>query len=209
MKRNLLLILLIGIGAAFVARRALARSQESGFYNPDDDLQVANHPPNYFFVPDDVQELPNVLGVNMGAEQNILAFLALIRKFETNDKYNVVYGGATFSDFSDHPNRRVPINLPGYEGKYSSAAGAYQFLWRTWDNLRNRLQLPDFSPASQDAAAIELLREIGALPAIEAGDFDTALRYASKQWASLPYSTAGQNEKSIVAANEFLRRYLA
>lgn len=207
--RRLILFAVVGIGLAFAARQALAKEQASQFYDDENDMKPARDAPDYWFVPDEVKQFGYVIGANMGPEQNILATLALIREFESDNRYNVIYGGQTFSSYVDHPRIYVPINIPGYEGKTSSAAGAYQFIWRTWDNLRNRLGLPDFSPASQDAAAIELLREIGALSHIEAGNFDEGLRIASSQWASLPYSNAGQNPKSIVAANEFLRRYLA
>lgn len=207
--RRLAILLALGFGALLASRFALAREQSSQFYDDEGDMKPARDAPDYWFVPDEVKQYNYVLGVDMGPEQNILAVLALIREFESNNRYNVIYGGQTFASYADHPRIYVPINLPGYEGKTSSAAGAYQYLWKTWNNLRNRLGLPDFSPASQDAAAIELLREIGALSHIQAGNFDEGLRIASGQWASLPYSDARQNPKTIVAANEFLRRYLA
>jgi len=173
------------------------------------DVAVPAPDPEYFFAPVSAQQSPAVQPVNLGsAEANISAFLALIREFESRNQYDVVYGGRRFYTFDDHPRIFTPINLPGYQGLKSSAAGAYQFIWRTWRNLKARLGLPDFSPASQDAAAVELLREVGALPYIEAGDFDSAMRAAASQWASLPYSPAKQNPRSIQAANTFLTTYI-
>lgn len=205
-KRSLLLTLL---GAAMLLFFFSRRAQASlGPASADDDLQVPGDDPNYWFYSDQSQD-DRIGEFNMGSpEQNLLAALALIRKFETNDRYNVLYGGGTFEDFSKHPNIAVPINLPGYEGKHSTAAGAYQFLYRTWKPIAEKLSLNDFSPASQDAAAVELLTEIGAMGAIQRGDFDEFLRLASTQWASLPYSSAKQSPKTIAAANEFLNRYL-
>lgn len=204
MRRNLLL-LIFGAATALLlwSQRSRATAVE---YNEADDVQTPSNDPSYWVYSSDANTVENI---NMGSpENNLLAFLALIRKFESNDRYDVMYGGKTFNDYSQHPNVAVPINLPGYEGKVSTAAGAYQFIFKTWRNLASRLSLTDFSPASQDAAAVELLSEIGAMPAIQAGDFDNALRLASSQWASLPYSAAKQSPQSIAAANEFLTRYL-
>lgn len=205
MRRGILFAALVtAAGLFFWQRRAEASAVA---YDPAADLQVVHDDPDYWFM--NSESSPYIEGINMGSpDNNLLAFLALIRKFESDNRYNVLYGGGSFSDYSQHPRKAVPINLPGYEGKHSTAAGAYQFIYGTWNNLAQRLHLTDFSPASQDAAAIELLNEIGAIPAIHAGDFDTAMRIASSQWASLPYSPAKQNPKSIAAANEFLTRYL-
>lgn len=203
MSREVLLVILAAAaGLLLYMRRA---SAQGGYFAADGDVQPASSDPDYWFLGD----ASRIEEINMGSpEQNLIAFLALLRKFETNNRYDVIYGGQTFGDFSHHPNIRVPITLPGYEGKYSTAAGAYQFLIGTWNALAERLQLADFSPASQDAAAVELLSEIGAMTAIQRGDFDEALKLASTRWASLPYSTAKQNPKSLAAANEFLTRYL-
>ncbi|NDG04091.1 MAG: lysozyme, partial [Alphaproteobacteria bacterium] len=79
---------------------------------------------------------------------------------------------------------------------FTTAAGGYQFIRPTWQRLRDRLGLEDFSPASQDAAAVELLREVGALDLIEQGDIEGAMKKASKAWASLPGSLAQQNPRA-------------
>lgn len=47
----------------------------------------------------------------------------------------------------------VTIKSGPNKGQKSSAAGKYQFLGSTWDKAKAALDLPDFSPASQDRAA--------------------------------------------------------
>ena len=70
--------------------------------------------------------------------------------------YNVMYGGGTFDSYADHPRQAVPITTGPNAGKYSTAAGKPQFLAGTWDELQRELNLPDFSPHSQDRGAWHL-----------------------------------------------------
>lgn len=73
--------------------------------------------------------------------------------------YNVRYGGSTFDGYGDHPRTDVPIMTGPMKGQTSSAAGRYQFLGSTWDNVKAKYGLPDFSPASQDLGAWQLARD--------------------------------------------------
>jgi muramidase (phage lysozyme) len=97
-------------------------------------------------------------------------------RFGHQDGFNVIVGGKTFSNYNDHP--RQLVWLPAYE-IHSSAAGRYQFLIRTWDDLVERSHLPDFTPASQDLGAVHLIRQCKALALIH-----DAIHACRKIWAS-------------------------
>lgn len=129
--------------------------------------------------------------------QNQTAFLWMIRVSEGTsgpDGYRTIVGGSLFNGFADHP--RILVDLPRL-GIKSSAAGAYQFIRRTWDSVASKLGLPDFSPASQDQAALELIRQRGALADVRAGRFAVAVDKCRKEWASLPGAGYGQHENTL------------
>ena len=126
---------------------------------------------------------------------NLKAFLIMIQYSEGTygkDAYNMLYGGQLFTDYSDHPNS--PVSKWGIT---STAAGAYQILYRTWQGVQQSLGLQDFSPLSQDRAAIELIRRRGALDDALAGRFSIAVDKCRKEWASLPGAGYGQQERSL------------
>lgn len=105
-----------------------------------------------------------------------------------------------FTDFSVHPfaNGRRPKQINA-RGLYSSASGRYQFMRKDWEHYRDQLALPDFGPDSQDKWAIQLIRERGALPLIDAGNFRLAAARCSNLWASLPGAGYNQHENKIEA----------
>ena len=76
----------------------------------------------------------------------------------------------------------------------STGAGRYQLLSRWWDAYRKQLGLKDFSPKSQDAVALQQIKERGALPVIDRGDIRQAIDRCSNIWASLPGAGYGQFE---------------
>ena len=55
-----------------------------------------------------------------------------------------------------------------------------------------RCYLKDFSPKSQDAVALQQIKERGALPMIDRGDIRQAIDCCSNIWASLPGAGYGQ-----------------
>ena len=62
-----------------------------------------------------------------------------------------------------------------------------------WDAYRKQLGLKD-SPKSQDAVALQQIKERGALPMIDRGDIRQAIDRCSNIWASLPGAGYGQFE---------------
>jgi len=109
------------------------------------------------------------------------AFLDALAEKESNGQYNIINGGATFSDYSRHP----------FEGSNQIlgtgvAAGRYQFMPGTWGDLRRKHNYPDFSQANQDQAAIDYIRDLGCLGLIDSGDIAGAARRLQPIWTSLP-----------------------
>lgn len=139
---------------------------------------------------------------------------------DADDPYAVCYGYKhTVQDFSRHPaewytnadGQRVrewggePLdNLgPSYAGLVSTAAGAYQIKLATWAGCKKALTLPDFSKASQDAAAVYLIQGRKALDALKAGNFDMFVQLCAPEWASLPGANyAGQGMRSLQALRD-------
>jgi muramidase (phage lysozyme) len=113
---------------------------------------------------------------------------------ESDNGYNVIVGGTLFRDYSDHP--RQSIKLPRL-GIKSTAAGRYQILARYFDAYKKILKLPDFSPASQDKIALQLIRECRALDEIERGDIEEAIKLCRSRWASLPGAGYSQHENKL------------
>jgi muramidase (phage lysozyme) len=111
-----------------------------------------------------------------------------------NDGYDVVVGGSLFSNFDDHPRRKVWIKRIN---NYSTAAGRYQILQRYYDHYKVQLGLPDFSPNSQDKIALQMIRECKALDDVDTGFFSRAVEKCKSRWASLPGAGYGQQENKL------------
>ena len=110
------------------------------------------------------------------------------RQKTRNHGYDVIVGGELFTDYSDHLRKRhakpktqinrrrtLPASFPLVGCLRSSLA------WKT--SLR-----------SQDAVALQQIKERGALPMIDRGDIRQAIDRCSNIWASLPGAGYGQFE---------------
>lgn len=122
-----------------------------------------------------------------------------------NNGYDVIVTGAdckpeVFTDYSNHPfaNGR-PSKVINSRGLTSNASGRYQFMLRDWAHYRGLLALPDFGPDSQDAWALQLIRERKALPMIDTGRFADAVAACRNLWASLPGAGYGQKENALAS----------
>lgn len=134
---------------------------------------------------------------------NVKAFLAVIRAGEgtsDEDGYRRMFTGPLFDSFADHPRQ---LHTSGHLS--STAAGAYQFLSKTWDGLVAQYHFPDFSPSSQDLGAVALIKGRKALNDVIAGNIVQAIKKCALEWASLPGSPYGQPTRTIDQALETYR----
>jgi muramidase (phage lysozyme) len=147
------------------------------------------------------------------AARNLSAALAVLRRSEGTDQrsdpYRVCYGYRhTIQSMADRPSitgewagERLSDEMcknAGFgPGCVSTAAGAYQIIRPTWRSARDALGLPDFSPASQDAAAAYVIKSRGALQDVYAGRVASWVSKCRSQWASLPGNYAKQGQRSL------------
>lgn len=145
---------------------------------------------------------------------NVRAFLNMLRYGEGTsgeDGYRMMFGGAhlvgldgvpgTADDFADHPRKSITRNLGG-NPITSTAAGAYQFLSKTWDGLVKQYGFNDFSPKNQDLGAVALILGRRALEDVSAGRFAEAVAKCNREWASLPGSPYGQPVVTMAKARQ-------
>lgn len=153
--------------------------------------------------------MPRIAPDKIGG-RNVAAFLDMLavsegtdipRQPSNDDGYDVLVGGGLFTDYTDHPRKLVRLSAK----LSSTAAGRYQFLKRTWDDVDTALNLPDFGPESQDRACVFLLKRRKAFALIQLGRFDEAVEACRKEWASLPGAGYGQHEQGI---DKLRRAYL-
>lgn len=136
--------------------------------------------------------------------RNSRAFLDMIAHSEGTDipghppGYDVIVGSTPrkrilIKDMSRHPNVAVQLT----ETLWSTAAGRYQIIYPTWSGLKWKLKLKDFGGKSQDACAIELIKQANALDLVNNGKFEAAVKACCHIWASLPGAGYGQHENKM------------
>ena len=117
---------------------------------------------------------------------------------KTDDGYSCIVGSTlanpiVFTNYADHPRKMILIR----PGLWSTAAGRYQILAHYFDVYKQQLRLPDFGHASQDAIALQMIGECGALEDIDAGRIEDALTKCRSRWASLPGAGYNQHENNM------------
>lgn len=134
---------------------------------------------------------------------NLVAFLTMIATSEGTQPigdrgYNCIVGSTIqkptlFFSYADHPRIKVRLR----PDLVSTAAGRYQILERYYDAYKAQLGLKDFGPVSQDAIAVQMIREQHAVDDVEQGNFDQAVSKCSNIWASLPGNHYGQHQNAL------------
>ena len=149
-------------------------------------------------------------------DANRAAFLSAIAWAEGTDNaggYRCLYGSrpsapSLLDSFADHP---AELGWPGVKltdqqcrgaglgaGCVSTAAGRYQITRTTWRGLGGAGKYGEFSPAAQDAAALDLIAARRALDDVDAGRFAAAVDKIRRVWASMPGAGyAGQQMRTL------------
>ncbi|RSZ55558.1 glycoside hydrolase family 104 protein [Massilia atriviolacea] len=106
-----------------------------------------------------------------------------------------------FTDFSTHPGA-------GHNGR-CTAAGLYRITREVWQEVGARMDLSDFGAETQELIAVEVLRQLGVLGNIQAGDIDATLQAAAASWPGLPKTPASQGRFAApdAAYQSFLHKY--
>lgn len=144
------------------------------------------------------------------AHPNVAAFLKAIAEAEGGGydfKYGALKGRSRdlwrFTDTSTHPG-------PGIDGK-TTAAGMYQITRPTWEHHGGKLGLIDFSPRTQELIAVEILRSLGVIEQVKAGEIAAAMPKVARTWAALPTGPGQGNHyphQRHVSFERFLSSYL-
>ncbi len=118
-------------------------------------------------------------------DPNVNAYLKAIAEAEGGGydfKYGAVKGKRNdpwrFTNTATHPGAGA--------GGSTTAAGMYQITIDTWRQHGGKMGLTDFTPETQDLIAVEMLRSIGVIDKIKAGDIAGAMPQAARKWAALP-----------------------
>jgi muramidase (phage lysozyme) len=155
------------------------------------------------------KELKKVLDTNPNAR----IFLDGIIKAEGTDQFNTDpyhtgFGGRKLPEVMDtHPGIKTPFQETTGKWNTSSAAGAYQFMEKTWGDVAKKLGFNGegaFSnPTNQDLGALLLIKEKNALNDVLNGDFATAMDKLAGVWASFPKSPYPQAKRTEEQMKQF------
>ena len=136
---------------------------------------------------------------------NVIKMLNLIAQTEgVKHGYNTLFGNQRLESLNSHPNIRKRFTQTDGKTNVTTAAGRYQFLTDTWNNVARQYGLKDFGARTQDLGAVGLIAGRGALNDVINGNWQNAIRKLGPEWASLPSSNYKQNKRSWDFVNKFL-----
>lgn len=78
--------------------------------------------------------------------------------------------------------------------KNSTAHGKYMMKQDTWNWLKNKYGIPDFSPVSQDVAFLARINEVGGLDDLMKGNWKSLFNKVAPVWSSLPNTLPQYNQ---------------
>lgn len=206
--RTTIVLLLVGGGVLLLGGRSGGPIDDDGnpISNWSADALMDNITGLFNQAQDTVQGATTDVPVDQAAA-NCAAWIDTIGQCEGAD-YSTPYSNAfVITDFSDHPanlgwtgvklSDATCIKAKFSPGCVSTAAGKGQITKGTWNRVAAKIGLTDFSPASQDAAILELTAERGGIEAVKVGDVATAASRCRNEWASLPGNYAQQGQQSL------------
>lgn len=121
------------------------------------------------------------------------AMLDTINWCEGEPDYNELFGYVPFNNNGPHPDL-----CQKFSNTCTTAAGRYQFLYDTWQDSIDVLNIPDFMSApNQDQAALQRIDYRDALYDVDTGNIESAVSKLSYEWASMPPGRYGQPIKSL------------
>lgn len=142
--------------------------------------------------------------VMKGGNPYIRALMRTISASESNyvKPYHVLYGGRVLSDLSRHPDKCVTIVAGPNTGECTTAAGRYQILTPTWEQIAGwyhpqakqsvSKKFYNFQPEFQDRVVYQWLLDetfwkIDIAQKLEDGELEEVLDLLSGTWTSLGY----------------------
>jgi muramidase (phage lysozyme) len=135
-----------------------------------------------------------ILVSNLNAFLDTISFSEGTQIAGSDDGYDVIVGGGLFKGYARPQQFKVWIERIK---NYSSAIGRYQILYKYAVHYMAQLNLPDFSPRSQDKIALQLIRECKATQLILDGAISQAIMACNSRWASFPGNAYGQRQEKM------------
>lgn len=136
---------------------------------------------------------------------NVRKMLNLVAATEgVKHGYNTLFGNQRIDNLNAHPNIKKAFRQTDGKTNYTTAAGRYQFLNKTWNGLARQYGFRDFGARNQDLGAVALIAQRGAINDVINGNWQGAIKKLGPEWASLPTSRYAQNKRGWDFVNKHL-----